>query len=255
MVIKQNVPHGMDDPGFRRKDIVMIKLHDIQKDYGTVPVLENISLEIIPGKIYGLVGPNGAGKTTFLKILAGILYPASGSLEIQGSQEKYDRWCRTHVIYIPGGDRGLRQKNSVYENALCYGIIKGMRKQAVADRILELAPVLSMEKLLDKRVETLSMGQKKKAALLCGLCSGMQVILFDEPSLGVDIDGIEELKSIIKKVHQEYQITFLISSHDMSFLSDIASEYIFMSGGRIKLEHHGPADHKDIMKKYQKLIR
>ena len=111
------------------------------------------------------------------------------------------------------------------------------------------------ERLLDKRVETLSMGQKKKAALLCGLCSGMQVILFDEPSLGVDIDGIEELKSIIKKVHQEYQITFLISSHDMSFLSDIASEYIFMSGGRIKLEHHGPADHKDIMEKYQKLIR
>ena len=73
MVIKQNVPHGMDDPGLRRKDIVMIKLHDIQKDYGTVPVLENISLEIIPGKIYGLIGPNGAGKTTFLKILAGIL--------------------------------------------------------------------------------------------------------------------------------------------------------------------------------------
>ena len=73
MVIKQNVPHGMDDPGLRRKDIVMIKLHDIQKDYGTVPVLENISLEIIPGKIYGLIGPNGAGKTTFLKFPLGFL--------------------------------------------------------------------------------------------------------------------------------------------------------------------------------------
>ena len=74
-------------------------------------------------------------------------------------------------LYIPGGDRGLRQKNSVYENALCYGIIKGMRKQAVADRILELAPVLSMEKLLDKRVETLSMGQKKES------CAAMWALL------------------------------------------------------------------------------
>ena len=66
MVIKQNVSHGMDDPGFRRKDIVMIKLHDIQKDYGTVPVLENISLEIEEGEIVSILGPSGCGKTTNL---------------------------------------------------------------------------------------------------------------------------------------------------------------------------------------------
>ena len=85
-MIKQNASHGMDDPGFRRKDIVMIKLHDIQKDYGTVPVLENISLELIPGNIYGLIGPNGAGQTTFLKILGKI------RAVVQNACNLHSRW-------------------------------------------------------------------------------------------------------------------------------------------------------------------
>ena len=97
------------------------------------------------------------------------------------------------------------------------------------------------------------MGEKKRTSILCGLCSGMDIILLDEPSIGVDIDGIEELKKILKIISEKTQTILVISSHDIKFLSEVAQEYIFVFKGKREHVYKGCISDNTIIEHYNKL--
>ena len=176
----------------------LLRMEGLCRSYRKQPALSGFSgeIELERGLIYGLIGPNGSGKTTLFKLLAGILVPSGGRIFRKGEgREKENRteqevsfpaWSRENVVYIPAGERGLRYKNTVRDNVLYFSALKGRSAEETEALLTRYASFLHCEALLDRRVETLSLGQKKKASLLCGLCAGARLILMDEPDGGLD---------------------------------------------------------------------
>lgn len=232
----------------------MIDLVNINKYYKNKQVLFDFTFQINTNQngIYGLIGPNGAGKTTILKLITGLLDYTSGSISTDESKN-YNNWCKDNIVLIPAGERGLRYKNTIYDNILFFAAMKGISEKRTKKLIGDLAEEMNVSKLLHKRLETLSMGQKKKALLLCGLCTDMKIVIMDEPSNGLDIDSQMEMKDIIQKMVLKYNKTILISSHDLDFVSDIADHYLFVFQGRNVRELQNKMDTNKIREEYIKM--
>ena len=232
----------------------MVTIRNVDKMYADKQVLFSFStkIETDKKKIYGLIGPNGAGKTTFLKVLTGILDYSSGDITVDGNAD-YKEWCRNNIILIPSGERGLRFKNTVHDNVMYYSAMKGLQEQRCRGLLNEYAEIMNFSDFLDRRVETLSMGQKKKAMLLCGLCTDMKVILMDEPSNGLDIDAQLELQKTINILSKGYDKTFLISSHDLGFVSEVVNSYVFIFEGKNVTEFEGKTSMEQIRSLYSSL--
>lgn len=211
----------------------MIKINHIDKYYKKRQVLFDFSMEILNDEhyIYGLVGPNGAGKTTLIKIISGILLSSNGSISVD-ERKDYTKWCKENIIFIPAGERGLRNKNTVYDNIMMFAVMKGVEEKKIKKLLEKYIELFNFEKLINRRVETLSMGEKKKAMLLCGLCTDMKIIIMDEPSIGLDLDAQKEIESIVKYLSSVLHKTVILSAHDVELLSKVADKYIFIYGGR-----------------------
>lgn len=222
----------------------VLHMENLTRSYGKHPALSGLSadLELECGRVYGLIGPNGSGKTTLLKLLSGILSPSSGHISLTGESgafpsaepPSFSEWGPEYVVYIPAGERGLRYKNTVHDNVMYFCALKGKGYEETKLLLQRHAASLSCEKLLGRRVESLSLGQKKKASLLCGLCCGARLILMDEPSNGLDPQAEEELKRTIRETARRERVTFLISSHDLLLFEGLADRYLFLSEGRMK---------------------
>lgn len=212
-----------------------IQLLKVNKMYGNIQVLFDINWDInISNKgIIALMGENGAGKSTLLKIISGILHQNSGQILWDDNMKNYGKWARENIAYIQAGERGLRLKNTVYDNIMYYGLLKGKTIKSVKEKIDQYAIQINAEKLLKKRCEELSMGERKKAQILCGLCCSGKLLILDEPSTGLDIRSIIELKDILGKLYIERNICTIIASHDIYFLKDIGKEYVFLHEGKI----------------------
>lgn len=211
----------------------MIEVKNVNKFYKNKQVLFDFSvtIDLTKNGIYGLLGPNGAGKTTFLKVLTGLLDYSSGTIQVR-EDNNYMKWCKENIVLIPAGERGIRYKNTVYDNIMFFAAMKGSKEIEVKNLIDKYANVLHFSEFLKRRVETLSTGEKKKAMLLCGLCTDMKVLIMDEPSNGLDIESQIEMKNLIKDLAKTYHKTFIISSHDLEFLNELADHYIFIFKGK-----------------------
>lgn len=189
--------------------------------------------------IHGLIGPNGAGKTTILKILSGIYTYEAGDITVDGIEPPYDVWARDHVAFLAAGDRGIRYRNSVADNVRYFGALKAVDPEITQTLLDRYGTLLKMDALLDRDVGTLSTGEKKKAMLLMALASGSRIIIMDEPSDGLDISAKVDLQHIIKMIADQTETCFIISTHDIDFISDLANHYTFISKGSIAYEHDG----------------
>lgn len=181
----------------------MIKLDNVDKMYKDKKVLSDVTLTFQTNekKIYGLIGPNGAGKTSLLKSMAGILEYSAGQILHDG--EPVDgKWLRKNIVFIATGERGIRYRNTVYDNVMFFGVMKGCTEKILKDNIKIYSKLLNFEDFLERKVESLSTGEKRKAILLCGLCTTASVLILDEPSNGLDIDAQRELQEILKKINE-----------------------------------------------------
>lgn len=200
--------------------------------------------------IFALIGPNGAGKTTILKILSGIYNFKEGSISTDTSDQEYPLWARDNISYLQSGDRGIRFRNSVYDNVRYYGALKGVEASKTKELYDKYSKFLSMENFRNRNVGGLSTGEKKKASLLCALCSNSKIIILDEPSDGLDISSKLDLQKIILKVSKETDTKFIISTHDLDFISDISDNYTFISKGKNMYQNFTRMGSEEIRKKY-----
>ena len=231
-------------------------IEKVSKQYGKGKALDNYSarIEINKGNVVGLVGPNGAGKTTLMKILAGILDYQDGMVHIDNkSKSDYEKWCKQNVAFVSAGERGLKYKNTVLDNVIYFCALKGIDKKVTQSRYNEYARLLNFEDFASRRIETLSTGELKKVNLLCGLCTGTKVILLDEPSSGLDIDAVEELKKSIEIISREIQSTLLISSHDIDFLSKTTNIIHFILKGKSVYQSNSKMKTEEIVDKYNEM--
>jgi ABC-2 type transport system ATP-binding protein len=209
----------------------MIEVRSVKKKYGRVQALDDFTLQVPRGALFGLVGPNGAGKSTLLKILATLIRPDTGAALIDGKDvRRNSRSVRTIVGYQPDIP-GLYQQMSVKQYLEFFAgafHLRGEQKQDAVRRALEYS---GFEDRRHDEVEALSFGMKQRLVLAKTLIHGPRVLLLDEPATGLDPLARIQLRDQLRAL-QQGGVTILISSHILSDLEDICTDVAFIGAGK-----------------------
>ena len=209
----------------------VLKTNSLTKSYNSIDALKNVSVTLESGKIYGLIGQNGAGKSTFMRLVAGLAFPTSGSIELFGKTgEKALQAGRKRVgsmIEYPSLDLNMTAK----DNLRLHRIIKGVPDKDVEDEVLELVGLAHTDK---KKARNFSLGMKQRLGIAIALLSNPEFLILDEPINGLDPIGVVEIRKLLIRLCEERQITILISSHNLPEMYQTATDYIIIHKGEIK---------------------
>jgi ABC-2 type transport system ATP-binding protein len=209
----------------------------LTRRYGRMVALDNLSLSIEQGSIYGFIGPNGAGKTTTLRLLAGLIEPSSGEIRLMGEIQRQGGAQRL-VGYMPDIS-GVYNDLRVWEHldffARCYGMGAAQRQRTVGD-LLDLVDLTTKRNAF---VQSLSRGMQQRLSLAHALVHNPQVLLLDEPASGLDPRARVELRELLRTL-RDMGKTILLSSHILSELAEICTEIGIIEGGRMVVS--GPVD-------------
>lgn len=204
----------------------VISLKGLTKVYGDKRVVDNFSLDVEKGHIYGLIGPNGAGKTTVMKMIAGLIDPAEGEIELFGSGKDLDanRERTSFMIEAPYLDKSFTAR----ENMEYISRLRGVADSSKIDEILELVGLANTGK---KLVKHFSLGMKQRLGIGMALLPDPEVMILDEPVNGLDPEGIVEARNLLKRLKDERGITILISSHLLAELSELCTDFAIIDRG------------------------
>jgi len=199
----------------------IIELSGITKTFGSVKAVNDLSLEVPKGSIYGFIGPNGSGKTTTIRMIMKIMYPDRGKLLVNGQETNLERL--QNVGYLPE-DRGLYKKMKIGELLQFHGELNnGNDLPKLIDLWLER---LELKAYKEKKVETLSKGMRQKLQFIATILHQPELIILDEPFSGLDPVNADMMKDIILELQQKGS-TIIFSTHDMA-MAERMCDYIFM---------------------------
>jgi len=211
-----------------------ISTHNLTKRYGSLTALNQLSLNLEAGDVFGFIGPNGAGKSTTMKILAGLLEPTSGSAQILGRPVADNgEFVRRHVGYMPdtfGVYEDLKVTEYLEFFASAYGIPRKQRRRVVSD-VLELTDLNYKQ---DAFVDSLSRGMQQRLGLARVLVHDPPVLLLDEPASGLDPRARIEIRELLKEL-QRLGKTILVSSHILSELGEFCNKIGIIERGTLEI--------------------
>jgi sodium transport system ATP-binding protein len=210
----------------------MIEAFGLSKRFGKIDAAREVSFAARDGEITGLLGANGAGKSTCLRMLYGVLTPDSGKasingIDILGETSK----ARAHLGVLPHA-AGLYNHLSARENIEYFGALHGMRKNDCRARIADLARALDMESFIDRRAKGFSQGQRIKVALARALVHDPGNVVLDEPTNGLDVMAIRNLREMLLTLKAQGRCV-LFSSHVMQEVAALCDRVIIIGGGRV----------------------
>lgn len=209
----------------------MIFLDSVSKKYGNVQAVSELTLEVKTGEILGLIGPNGAGKTTTLKMLAGLLRPTSGKIEIDGKDISIHQEEVKQILgYIPDTPF-LYDSLTAKEFLLFIGKIYKMKRDILERNMDFLFSYFEMDGWKNIRAEEYSHGMRQKVVISSCLIHEPKVIIVDEPMVGLDPQSAKLVKDIFREKRNKEGTTILMSTHTLSLAQDICD--------RIAIIHHG----------------
>lgn len=209
----------------------MIKVNNVTKKYGKFVAIENVSFEIKKGEIVGFLGPNGAGKTTTMNIITGYIEPTTGTVKINGYDiSKKSKKAKQCIGYMPE-NVPLYKELTVYEFVQYMGELRNIKKKELKEQIEKLLKELDLEGVKNKIIRNLSRGYKQRVSLAGALVGNPEILILDEPTVGLDPKQIVEIRKIIKNLGKKY--TVLISSHILSEISQICDKVIIIKQGKI----------------------
>ncbi len=206
----------------------------LSKNYGDFQAVKEVNLLVAPGTLYGFLGPNGAGKSTTIKMLTGILKPASGSIQLLGG----DPWNRSQAISIKQKigvvpeDLALFDNLKAREQLAFVGQMHLMDKKTIVQRGEELLALLKLEDVDTKLTVEYSHGMKKKLALACALLPNPSLLFLDEPFEGVDVVTARVIRDILGS-YVEKGGTVFVTSHVMEIVERICTHVGIIAGGRL----------------------
>ncbi len=210
---------------------VIVDVRNLTKQYGTQKALDDVSFQIKKGSIVGLIGPNGAGKTTIMKIMGGLAFPTGGELEMYGAtDEKGLNHARTRMSFMIETPYE-KDKMTARENLEKQRLQKGIPDKSRVDEVLE---IVNLQDTGKKIVKNFSLGMRQRLGLANALMGKPEFMVLDEPINGLDPEGIVEIRELFRKLNKEDDITMVISSHILSELSLLCTDYIFINHGQIK---------------------
>jgi ABC-2 type transport system ATP-binding protein len=215
----------------------MIQIDHISYAYKKTEVLKNVTFDIPKKSIFGLLGKNGAGKSTLIKIILGIIIPDSGTVKI--NQQLINQFNRLLLSQKIG---------SLIENASLYDFLSPIENLELARRIYgtekeylkKLLSVVGLENVSQDKVSTFSLGMRQRLGIALAMIGKPEIVILDEPTNGLDPNGLNEFRELILKLNKENDTTFLISSHHLSELEKIATH--------VGIIHNGTAVHTSELK-------
>jgi ABC-2 type transport system ATP-binding protein len=205
-----------------------------RRAYEQTIAVRDVSFTIEPGELIGFLGPNGAGKTTTLKMLAGLLYPTSGSASVLGyvPWQRDDGYRRQFALLLGQKNQlwwDLPARESFELNAKIYGIPSAAMERTVA----EMSELLGVREKLDVSVRELSLGERTKMELIASLLHQPKVLFLDEPTIGLDVVSQKVVREFLREHNAKCQTTILLTSHYMTDIQELCQRVIIIDQGRI----------------------
>lgn len=209
----------------------MITVKNVTKKYGKFKAVDNISFEINDGEIIGLLGPNGAGKSTTMNILTGFIEPTEGEVIINGYNiSKKPKKAKKCIGYMPEGVP-LYKDMTVKEFVTYMAELKGVKKEQIKESVDQAIQDTWLQNVRKVLIRNLSKGYKQRVSMAGALVGNPEIIILDEPTVGLDLKQIIEIRNLIKKLGKNH--TLIISSHILSEISQICERVIIINKGQI----------------------
>lgn len=210
-------------------EMSILRACNITKHFKGITALDDVSMEMEPGRIYGFVGNNGAGKTTFMRIVCGLIMPDGGTLELFGSTGNGLQEAREKVGALIEQPIGYPEM-SARQNLRALSLLCGNSGFRQADELLEM---VGLAKAAKKALKNYSTGMRQRYGLAAAMLGKPELLVLDEPLSGIDVEGMDEITDLLKKVVARREITVLLSSHQLARLEQIATDYVFIDDGKI----------------------
>lgn len=209
----------------------IIQLKGLTKCYGSQKAVDNLSLDIYKGEIFGLLGPNGAGKTTTILMMLGLTDPTNGSAFVCGYNSTNNPISvKRKVGYMPD-TLGFYDNMTALENLMYIARLNGLAEKEIRKRTVEILETVGLSTALNKKTGTFSRGMKQRLGLADVLIKQPDVIILDEPTLGIDPSGVREFLTLIKRLSKEQDLTVLLSSHHLHHVQQVCDRVgIFVKG-------------------------
>ena len=206
----------------------IITINNVCKNYKSKKALENVSLSIKQGELFGLLGVNGAGKTTLIKILCGLTRKTSGTITINNFSldEEIDKI--KEIIDISPQETSVANNLTVKENLEFFANIYNNNDVKTIDEIID---IFNLNEVLNQRAKTLSGGYKRRLSIAIALISKPKILFLDEPTLGLDVFARRELWNIIKKLQKN--ITIILTSHYLEEIENLCDRVAILSNGKL----------------------
>lgn len=223
---------------------VLIQTHNLVKRYGSLYAVNDVSITIESGAIVGLVGRNGAGKTTLIRLLTGLAKPTSGSYEVMPGDTRLDTSVAA-IVERPSVYVGMTGMENLKAQSLLLGL------PIDEEYLKSTLKLVGLDPTLKKKAKDYSLGMRQRLAIAMTLVGKPKLLILDEPTNGLDPQGIHDMRELFVKLNQQFGVTLLVSSHILTELGRFATEFYFMEKGRI-IKH---ATAEEIASSSQKRLR
>ena len=212
------------------KPAVILKCENLHKKFGKKQILKNVSFEVLEGDILGFIGPNGAGKTTTIKLILGLQGITEGKVSINGFNIEKDFTNAIKKVGAIVENPDLYMYMSGYENLkLIANMYKGVDKK----RIDEVVKLVKLENRINDKVSKYSLGMRQRLGIAQAILHKPNLLILDEPTNGLDPEGIKEVRELLKKLAKTENMAILISSHSLAELDKLCNKVCIIKNGEI----------------------
>ncbi|ASA22483.1 ABC transporter ATP-binding protein [Paenibacillus donghaensis] len=209
----------------------VLRTDRLSKSYRGSYALQEVSVGLAPGRIYGLIGQNGAGKTTLMRLAAGLSFPTSGSLELFGHSGEKALQAERKRLGCMIESPSITPSMTARDNLRHHRILRGIPNVEVEEELLAFVGLSNTGR---KKAQNFSQGMKQRLGIAIALLGHPELLILDEPINGLDPIGVVEIRNLLKRLCEERQMTILISSHNLPELYQTATDYIIIHQGKVK---------------------
>jgi len=209
----------------------IISITSLSKSYGMTKAVDNLNLSISEGEFFGFIGPNGAGKTTTIRMITGIVNPDSGNISIAGFA-RHEKQKIASVLGVVPESRGFYDWMTAVEYLSFFANLYGIAKDLASEKITHLLSQVDLTSSRCKRIGAYSRGMKQRLGLARALINDPQILILDEPTLGLDPQGHEDIQRLLKELNST-GVTIFYSSHLLHEVSNLCSRIAIINRGRL----------------------
>lgn len=210
----------------------IIEVSDLTKKYGGFTAVDALSFHVNRGEFFGFLGPNGAGKTSTINMLVGLSYPTKGNICYQGKDLTHSIKKAQQIIGIVPDESNLYDEMTAYDNLCFCGSLYGIRKAHREQRARELLETFGLSDVANRKFRAYSKGMKRKLTIAAALIHEPEIIFMDEPTTGIDVASVRQIRNIVKDLHKKGTTIFL-TTHYIEEAERLCERVAFINKGTI----------------------